>query len=556
MPLAVLVVFATCGCDSEESGPSETSVKVPLPELSTAENPVAGKIRQARDLVLAAPESAQNWGHLGVVLDAHAFAEEAVQCYQRAHELDREDARWPYLAAYLLATLDPQVSLQWFEIAERLQPQSVQIRTYLADALLRVGQEQQAREQFLKMLEIDPDWRPALLGLAELALRRDQLDAAQAHLQRALELESADREVHAKLARLYTKQGLEEAAREATLLTQAYPQLAPIADVSRAFVEREGVSARAYIERGLRAVRNGSLKDAESWFRQAHLQRPDNVRNELNLAGVLAQLGQFDESLAILEKLQEKNPEDVEVCLNFGATLLRAQRLDEAQEQLLKVREREPENPDGLFNWGLLCERKRRLPEALESYKQAVTLRPTYAEGHAELGRLLLVLKRPQAALEHWERAQRYGVSRAGFVIGLALCQSQVGDFAAAEQTLRVGLQRFPEQIDLMAALATILATCPDAAVRDGKEGLQLAQRLVELQGEDVAGLNLLAAAQAESGDFEAAEQSMQRAVELASKSGRVAVVTMLQSRLELYRSGQPWHQVGPAGQQTTEDGN
>src|SRR5262249_60847053 len=62
---------------------------------------VAKSIRTAQQKVNETPRSAEAWGHLGMLLHAHVFAEEARVCYVEAERRDNKDPRWPYLQANL-----------------------------------------------------------------------------------------------------------------------------------------------------------------------------------------------------------------------------------------------------------------------------------------------------------------------------------------------------------------------------------------------------------------------------------------------------------------------
>jgi tetratricopeptide (TPR) repeat protein len=88
--------------------------------------------------------------------------------------------------------------------------------------------------------------------------------------------------------------------------------------------------------------------------------------------------------------------------------------------------------------------------------------------------------------------------------------------------------------------LALLLAAAPDAGHRNGKEALELAGRACQLDGYMYYPLlSTLAAAYAESGDFENAVRWQEKAIELApEKSGEE-----LQSRLALYQAGKPFRQ-------------
>jgi tetratricopeptide (TPR) repeat protein len=95
-------------------------------------------------------------------------------------------------------------------------------------------------------------------------------------------------------------------------------------------------------------------------------------------------------------------------------------------------------------------------------------------------------------------------------------------------------------------AIAWLQATCPDARCRDGKKAVENATKTCQLDGGKWWGyIELLAAAYAESGDFEKAKQWQAKAIELAAKDKLTSEESMkgLRARLELYKQGKPYHE-------------
>ncbi len=86
-----------------------------------------------------------------------------------------------------------------------------------------------------------------------------------------------------------------------------------------------------------------------------------------------------------------------------------------------------------------------------------------------------------------------------------------------------------------------MLATCPDEKYRDGKKAVENAQKACELDGgKRWESLDSLAAAYAESGDFEKAKEWEAKAIELATAEKDKQ---RLRGRLELYKQGKPYHE-------------
>jgi tetratricopeptide (TPR) repeat protein len=95
--------------------------------------------------------------------------------------------------------------------------------------------------------------------------------------------------------------------------------------------------------------------------------------------------------------------------------------------------------------------------------------------------------------------------------------------------------------------LAWALSTCPDASLRNGAKAIELAQKADQLAG----GMNpifirTLAAAYAETGRFNDAIETAQRALQLATAQGDFAVADKLEKDLDLYRTNSPLRHSGP----------
>ena len=127
--------------------------------------------------------------------------------------------------------------------------------------------------------------------------------------------------------------------------------------------------------------------------------------------------------------------------------------------------------------------------------------------------------------------------------IAYNLCQQ--GDFAAAIASGRLALKSHPKIPALLNNLAWLLATCPDASLRNGPEAVKYAERACELTHYwETLLIGTLAAAYAEAGRFDDAILMAQKACAMASKSGEQDLLEKNQKLLELYRARQPYHEA------------
>ncbi|MEO8496583.1 MAG: hypothetical protein ABI614_16065, partial [Planctomycetota bacterium] len=117
------------------------------------------------------------------------------------------------------------------------------------------------------------------------------------------------------------------------------------------------------------------------------------------------------------------------------------------------------------------------------------------------------------------------------------------GRYGEARDQLNSDLESNPNSAVFHNNKAWLLATCPDDTVRDGKLAVEHAARACELTAwNNFAYVDTLAAAYAESGDFESAVKWQEQAIRLGG--GKYA--EDLQKRLRLFKANKPYRQGVP----------
>jgi Tfp pilus assembly protein PilF len=118
------------------------------------------------------------------------------------------------------------------------------------------------------------------------------------------------------------------------------------------------------------------------------------------------------------------------------------------------------------------------------------------------------------------------------------------GKTAAAAAEYRASLTTKINQPITLNDLAWLLATDPHAEIRRGAEAVQLASRACALtQGKEPVFLGTLAAAYAETGDFDKAVQAGQKACDLASAQGLKSLAETNLQLVALYRAHKPFRE-------------
>jgi tetratricopeptide (TPR) repeat protein len=162
-----------------------------------------------------------------------------------------------------------------------------------------------------------------------------------------------------------------------------------------------------------------------------------------------------------------------------------------------------------------------QLDAAAASFQRAVTIEGDFFEAWYNLGVVLARIDRTADAIAAWQNTVRI---RPRFPqghenLGFALYRS--GRYAEALGELQRALDGDPERLFALTLEARLLATCPDAGLRDGPRAVELARRAQQLSGGKSASvLDTLAAALAANGQFDDAASVEKDALTYVSAEG------------------------------------
>jgi Flp pilus assembly protein TadD len=180
------------------------------------------------------------------------------------------------------------------------------------------------------------------------------------------------------------------------------------------------------------------------------------------------------------------------------------------------------------------------LAQGIAQYALARRLRPDDVATSEELAADLTHQEQSPAALPSVREALDL-LPTAEMRAQLAGAWAGQGKFQYSLQAYRAALALQPESPEILNNLAWLLATCPEAAIRNGAQAVQLAERACTLtRFRQAVMVGTLAAAYAEAGRFAEAVATAQKARALAAQSGDAPLERRNQQLLEQYRAGQP----------------
>jgi tetratricopeptide (TPR) repeat protein len=287
----------------------------------------------------------------------------------------------------------------------------------------------------------------------------------------------------------------------------------------------------------------GKMNEAGNHFADALRLKPDYIEARAGLALSLAAQGRYQESLSHWQTVVKQRPNNAEVHFNLANVLTELGKPDEAKTEYAAALRLQPNLADQNMALGNALAQQGQPQAAEPHFLAALRLNPESPEILQRLGRFLAQQGKVDQALKHLSEAARLKPSaEAHYDLGLALVMAGKSDQALLEY--QQALQMKPDWPAPMNDLAWILATHPDAGVRDGSRAVSLAKRACEIAGEkEPRYWGTLDAAYAEAGRFEEAITTAQKTRQFALDAGLTEVAEAAEQRLELYRAGRPFRQ-------------
>jgi Flp pilus assembly protein TadD len=327
---------------------------------------------------------------------------------------------------------------------------------------------------------------------------RGQADAAIAHYRKALEIKPDDAEAHDNLGNALAGRGQVDLA---------------IAHYRKA-LEIQPDDAEAHNNLGVALAGRGQVDLAIAHYRKALETQPDHIEAHNNLAVALAGRGQVDLAIAHYQKVLELKPGYAKVHNNLGNALAGRGQLD----------------------------------LAIAHYQKELEIQPDYAEAHYNLAVILAGRGQADAAIAHYQKVLALKPDDAEARQHLAIVVSQREGILKTLAKWRAALRLQPNDVALLNNTAWLLATNPNASVRNGRQAVELAERALKLSGgREPAILGTLAAAYAEAGRFPEAAATARKALQLARQQNQPALADALQGRITQYEAGRPYRETSSA---------
>lgn len=511
-----------------------------------------------RVLGLAPDDLAARTRRAYALLDLGRFEEAAEEC-RRILERDRDNSA--ALAGLGRADFEAgsfERALEHFTQALDGQPEGSAIHHRIGLALRRLGRREEAADHLARNRQIpisyaDPLYsamqalnvsRRAIFARGAEAMRTGEPALALAAFEAALRALPDDPEtlfnVAMALIDLGDKPAAEERLREAIALDPEYRE--PRFNLALMLAERN------------------DMEEAERHFRRATEIDPDDLDAKTRWGEALGRLGRTADAIEVLTAVLAADAALPAAQLALGAARQAEGNTEAARKALNRVLEAAPgaprERSEAHYRLAALLEAEAAetagKPPAgdddaeVESHlRAALELDPDFAEAHVLLGRLLGQQERFAEAAGHFARALVQDPSNSGWHRDRAMALLLARRYAAARGALASARRAVANSGDDAAAaehldtlLARLLAASPDAQVRNGREALAIAQRLMS-DRPSTEHAETVAMALAEVGEFDRAAALQSQLIAEVERQGGVPTDGQ-RRRLESYLAGEP----------------
>lgn len=453
--VAVTVLRRTGGTDQA----AETELAVVVPENFDSYGPqlrayLEPHIEQAR----ANPLSAEAHTTLGLIYEANGRWVEAYKCFEIVEKLSPDDPLPVYHRAVAAERLGrPDEFMELLRRVVREFPDFVPAHHRLAHALLEKGQLDEAQSEFEWTVNAAPNSDAALIGLADLKLRRRDYEAALELLDKALAIDPERSVTHYLRGRALQGLGRTDEAR-GELAAGKETQKVYLADAwtRQLDVHRKDVGHQARMATA--AVKAGRVDHGIAILEEALKWHPQNMQLLLDLAMINRRKGDLERSYEYLERAGDADPNMPPVWIELAKYWMQAGNPEKALECAEKGVELGPSLGAAHRTKGDVLRKLGRLPEAMEAWLQAVNADPTDARTYSDLARLAIQLDRPEEAIGYLRSALRHNPTRLADHLQLVEIYIATGRKDEARRALEAARRIAPDHERVLAAAKRIEA--------------------------------------------------------------------------------------------------
>ena len=393
-----------------------------------------GNNEEADRLVLQATEQATDdpepWLVLSSYRTRNGDSAGALEAVEKALEIDPENQAAQLRKAELLVDTgyrdknEESISAGQAIVDEVLgtnpsNPEALFVRAKIEMAQL----DPKAAAQTLRSaLDVKPDWSQARFVLGSALMLLGDQNGARAEMARAVELDPAHLEARRSLARIHSSLGeheyaieqgriyLRERPDDTRIQIQVAQSLVHLGKRDEAFAELEKISedardADAWYAIGRLYMAQGRAADAREALLASLEGRPGHPDILRSLHRIDSNSGRLAESAARIRAAVEADPDNAALALLEGSVSLAEGNTAGAEAAFKRAVELDPDNATAYQRLAMFYRATGRLDESIATFRQSLEQNPNSARLHERLAILLEYKGDTTAAIEHYNEA-------------------------------------------------------------------------------------------------------------------------------------------------------
>lgn len=425
--------------------------------------------------------------------------------------------------------------------AIQIDPRFVRAHAKLAQALLKLGDNNRAFQELNRTVELDPDNAVARTDLANLlitvrspegSLVPEIMQQAKVQLDWLSKNHPDSAETHQAWGNYYSAEGdLASAAREIQKSIELNPSLSAsylmlaLLQARLDLPEQAESNFKKSIEMEPKALKSqlslasffqsrSRFSDAERQFRHTIDLFPKEPEARIALVRLLLQENKMNEAEAFLKQSKTDLRDTPEGYRMLGDFYFAIGDLDKAANEYSSVCHDHPKDLQAKKNFIQLLILKNKLQQANDLNNEILKNSPHDVDALIYKGQVELRRDNPGTAVESFQTALRNDAQNAIAHYQLGLAFAQMRDLARAESEWREAVRLRPELTSAQQALASL-----DIKRRDIDSVLQRAQQIIAAEPYSSEGFLLKAVAETARQRFADAQQDAEQAMKWSPQS-------------------------------------